>query len=848
MQEYRKLPGTRVQSSPAQAGLVAALVGVVFLGTVFFGGINDLVRPLLASVVAALAGLHLWLARPNSVPGRALTAVGLLFPIWMVLQLVPLPLNWIEFLSSERAAAAIRWWPGPLHGCSGTQLLREKVSFCPLSIDPSATRESVLVAAACLAAFLAAHSFFASRPLARRRLFLAVTILAGAEAFYGLSQWGTQSPHVLWLEKISFLDCATGTLINRNHFALLLNLGLGCALSLILDGGGLTGAEPSRRTAPFFLLSMAAGLVAGGILASKSRSGCIGMLLILLSLVPTLFRQTRRRRVFFLAGLGLLVIPVLLVVGADLASRFGAMTTDWSQPAGRGAAIRAAWPIVGKFPVFGTGAGSFQYAFQIYQPANFVQGYVKAHNSYLELLIETGIPGFLFCLAPVVLAVAWAFNPPRRSGLIVTLPQKPWPLLLAFVAAALEEAVDFGLSLPALLFLLAILFGAALPPLAFQQRGASPIWPILSLFLAVTGLFHAAGKVPTLASRFGPLGAPQALFSQSFALTSPRSTGDPLAQLCPAIEIQAQAQAKASLDNYFAERHASLLVEALQSGRLSAPVRSLFGKEARRTIRRAATLNPNDVDTSSRLIQTALDLGDESLALSLTPSLLNAPPELVRESVRAFLDKGIPFEHLRPWTRQQPQVFGEIAAWLFEQNDTATLSLLIPPNARAEAGICRAPAVVSAVFRNQYKADPAPLLESCLTALSKDGNRGGLDGIRSALARAALEKKDFAAAGRWAAIIENPFTRGNLELDLAAARADWSGVIQLAWKILDAKRTQPLDKSYEARIRILLGKAYVRLAKFPAGLQQIQEARELEPMNPNLNRIIEELRQGRDPF
>ncbi len=109
---------------------------------------------------------------------------------------------------------------------------------------------------------------------------------------------------------------------------------------------------------------------------------------------------------------------------------------------------------------------SFQYVFPIYRSFGGERFYSWAHNDYLQLAIELGIPGL--ALSVLLILAIWRGASQRRNR----LSQHPSHQYLhagycaAAVAIALHSFVDFGLHLPANAALLTVILGVIL--------GASP--------------------------------------------------------------------------------------------------------------------------------------------------------------------------------------------------------------------------------------------------------------------------------------------------------------------------------------------------------------------------------------
>ncbi len=110
----------------------------------------------------------------------------------------------------------------------------------------------------------------------------------------------------------------------------------------------------------------------------------------------------------------------------------------------------------------GIGAGSFPARFPMYQPPGFNLARVRhAHNDYLELISELGIPGaiLLFSLLAVLLVRSGRYLLHRHHGEAIWLRRCAF---LGVIAGLIHATVDFNLSSrPGVSFLFAALLGAA---------------------------------------------------------------------------------------------------------------------------------------------------------------------------------------------------------------------------------------------------------------------------------------------------------------------------------------------------------------------------------------------------
>jgi O-antigen ligase len=285
------------------------------------------------------------------------------------------------------------------------------ISFAPwnaISADPYQTRFfALLIMALMLSGVMLAR--YASSEKRMRILINLVVLLAAATAIFGILRQTTQRGPGFGLPLL-LPDVGYGQFINKNHFAYLMEMGLGLVLGLVL-GGGVKHDQALIYFAA--LLPLWIGLVLCG-----SRGGLVAMMAqlvvaaLLFSVVARrgsssgdskLLRLTRswavRLVLIFILVVGVLVGTIWL--GGDrLATRIeesrnelSADTTSSRQGASRNEIWKATWKMIVAHPVLGVGMGGYWAAIPAYHNASGAMTPQEAHNDYLELLASGGLVG-----------------------------------------------------------------------------------------------------------------------------------------------------------------------------------------------------------------------------------------------------------------------------------------------------------------------------------------------------------------------------------------------------------------------------------------------------------------------
>jgi len=456
-----------------------ALTALLLLWLLFlplpFGSVIDGVQPMLIlpPMILCAAAALLRLRQPAVItrPLRIWTAGAWLFVAVVALQLVPLPNGLLAAISPEsflirtnasRVASLVLGTAVP--------------TMQPITVDTSVTSLHLFRVLAYLATFLAAALLFRRH---RRRLALSIALAAAAafEAIYGVrnlilhkhSVWG-------WVNTVIF-DRATGTFVNPNHYAhyaaIVLPLPLFVAATAWHDvGGGKLGPRIVRlvekRLIPFAIGIGGAFACLVAILIAQSRGALLAAIAgcALVGAISSGRRHAARRvALMAVAGAAAIVLAVVLVGTQNTLSRFGSLASgDPASLGGRRLDLHAAVAIWQRFPIFGSGLGTFADVVSITGLGTPDEIINHAHNDYAEILATTGAVGFLIAVIPLLAgAVALA-----RMACVPAGEDVPWPrrafriaALTSIAIALIHALVDFNFFIPANPATLAAIAGAA---------------------------------------------------------------------------------------------------------------------------------------------------------------------------------------------------------------------------------------------------------------------------------------------------------------------------------------------------------------------------------------------------
>ena len=360
---------------------------------------------------------------------RQLLAILLVAILIALLQLLPLPAGtWTSL-------------PGRQFVVDGFQLLGLPLPAMPLSLAPYDSLTTILALLppiGMLAAMLGLRAYSA--------VWLALALVAGAMAgvLLGILQVASPIPEASpwYLYRISNFGVATGFFANSNHMANLLLVTIPFVAAI-----GVTLRQQSKdvRMRSAGLAVACSGLILAvlGLILNRSLAGYgLGVPVVLASLT-ILFGLTAtwvRVAVIAIGATGIAAIALLWAspIGSQM-DRLGASTSVVS----RQQIAANSLELASEFAPVGSGLGTFPKIYpRTEDPAEVERIYVNhAHNDYLELAVETGLPGVLLLLAFLiwwVVAVTRMLRSPASDQFAVAGA-------IASAAILLHSLVDYPL-------------------------------------------------------------------------------------------------------------------------------------------------------------------------------------------------------------------------------------------------------------------------------------------------------------------------------------------------------------------------------------------------------------------
>jgi O-antigen ligase len=369
--------------------LEAGLVGAVCVAVLGFGG----TVPWIFAVTQVLVlGLVVCFLLTGEFSGARLDrfplAIPLLLVAFVLLQICPLPIFLAPLFGRGRDAIA------------GT-------SHFTISMARYQTTSHLLLLITDLTAFFLTSALCQDRH-AKKRLVFALLSLGAFEAGYGLIQYLTGWQQIFTYVKKYYLEEATGTYINRNHFAGFLEMIFPFTVALALRSATILFKNPSNGVRTLRRIAASTELMAvvqwlflavfliAALVFSRSRMGIVSALVSLTAMLTLAGTASLRKRtitgiaaLFLVGALGL----VAWIGSEPVIGRFETLAEEYNLSRDNRIAIwRDTLGLIRQHPIMGTGLGSYSVVYPSVQ-TTFLNLLVEhAHCDYLEVTSELGLP------------------------------------------------------------------------------------------------------------------------------------------------------------------------------------------------------------------------------------------------------------------------------------------------------------------------------------------------------------------------------------------------------------------------------------------------------------------------
>lgn len=414
-----------------------------------------------------------------------------LFILVVAFQLIPLPISMVRAISPSTVATK-KELLGDLPN-SGALF-----KFMTLTFYPHVTRHGLrLVLAVAAVFFVVANAY--RRPDQIKRLLAAITIIGGSIAALALAQNVLGNGKIYWIVATGHTKAYSGTFINHSHYSQFMNLSIGAALALImvkLHESFISKSVTPAAVAKYFcsprakVIWLLIGMIVLGmttVVVSLSRGGILSMLIAgaVTTLVLSLHKSLKGHG-WIIVLMALCAFSVVLLIGFDaVCDRLTNLRQINQAEGGRWQIVKdiaTAWT---KFPLIGTGLGTHEVVYPMFDRAIIPVLASHAENEYAQAAEETGIVGLILLLTFWISILGTQIRILKKRT--IPIRSAAYGLGFGLVAILVHSLSDFGQHLPANAFLSAVSCGLLIS-LAGIGKKSNPSPSFASISYRSTGL------------------------------------------------------------------------------------------------------------------------------------------------------------------------------------------------------------------------------------------------------------------------------------------------------------------------------------------------------------------------
>jgi O-antigen ligase len=341
-----------------------------------------------------------------------------------------------------------------------------KISWCPLYLlgglfillgllqlltdstqDRIGTREALIkLATDLLLFFLGGQIFTSASKNVWYRSVLGITLYTFALSLFAIIQFFSRPDLIYWTVDPRWGGYIFGPYVNHNHYAGLMEMLIPIVTVFLLSQAK---SQPLR-----WLIGFALAVSFASVVLSGSRGGLVSLLVesvLFGAILLTRLHSAKERQSAILASLALAsgMALFLWVAPPDVFARLGTLLhSPELSYADRKQISFDSLKMFEKYPLLGTGIGSFETVYPQYQSLATDQIVDHAHNDFAEALAEVGLTGGLLILISLVVFFNSFSNSVNRGLQDI----RGWIRLGAGVGCCgmlIHSFVDFNLKIPA---------------------------------------------------------------------------------------------------------------------------------------------------------------------------------------------------------------------------------------------------------------------------------------------------------------------------------------------------------------------------------------------------------------
>ncbi|MDC5705008.1 O-antigen ligase family protein [Vibrio europaeus] len=369
-------------------------------------------------------------------PYKVLLFGLLIFQGWVLVQTIPLPLQWLALVSTQAA-----------------DIYRIVVAdFGYISLDSRTTQLSFFKGLSYLL-FLINAIFLVNSSQRIRLIAIALVISGTLQAFYAAISVLLNTTES-WFFGFPEKDIATGSFVYKNHLANYLMVTLCIGVGLIITQLHVSQSISWRMHAvrllegmlsPKMLIRMCLIIMVIALVMTRSRMGNTAFFAAttLCGFIALLFYKNKPR------ALTALVTSVIAIDTIVIGALFGLnkvkqrlAETSLGEES-RDQVVIWSMDIIRDFPIVGTGMGSFYSVFPIYSKSD-IGFYDHAHNDYIQFMVEAGVPATVLLGCVVLYSLFRSFKTIRVRN-SKTMKGLALGTMMATVGMLIHISVDFNL-------------------------------------------------------------------------------------------------------------------------------------------------------------------------------------------------------------------------------------------------------------------------------------------------------------------------------------------------------------------------------------------------------------------